>query len=408
MYMLVILIILIIVYFYLIYNTYYTVEGGGTSTNRKISSKKIIPKANTLIKRDKPKFNVSTEVKQFKVQGKLKKADLLSVNKCDDNYMPDLQLFIKFAGFIFNKDEISKFTYMNDNHKIEKYINFADIYGGLKYRTNKHVEKKEPDLYKKMTNVHKGQRKLFLSEVLFLTKLYDLKFIDESKKYILVYVGAGPGHHLIDIIKLFPKFTYHLYDTRFDSGLDVFDNVKLHLQFFNDSTCDRYIGENVIFISDIRHPSMSDFNEPSAAQNPIIIRDQKMQEVWVRKILPVATMLKFRLPWLDNEAPYKYLDGEIYTQAYAPPNSTESRLIILDPTSTRKWSCNEYENKFFYINKVVRLSYKFGSTMNYDNAYIHWICDYFNRIASNGKFSPNFKTIPVLEIAKKYNKSMVE
>ncbi|NBU82626.1 MAG: hypothetical protein EBS55_13370, partial [Flavobacteriaceae bacterium] len=63
--------------------------------------------------------------------------------------------------------------------------------------------------YKNPYNVHIGQRKLMLSEIQMLNEYY---MSGISKKPILLYVGAAPGHHLILLSMMFPNVFFILYD----------------------------------------------------------------------------------------------------------------------------------------------------------------------------------------------------
>lgn len=335
-----------------------------------------------VIKREKKnKFELSDEKKAIRKQAKIdkikRKQDIKDITDDQDNYIIPKKYLDIFYGKFFKTHEMKIINEFNFKTPIEQLINVDNIPNSIIYRSTPYQGGQDFEKY--VINIHKGQRKLFLCELFYLTKIHELGLVKPDTT--VVYVGAGPGHHLVDLISLFPSFTYHLYDTRFDDALTKMKNVKLHLQFFTIDDCEKYVGKNIIFISDIRHPSMGDFNEPSAAQNPIIVRDQTMQAEWVRKIKPYATLLKFRLPWLDADQPYKYLDGQIYIQPYAPRNSTETRLLITDPDSEKSYSCKDYEDRMFFVNRVLRHLYGHRNiSHNFDYAMMEYICDYYKKI----------------------------
>jgi hypothetical protein len=362
MYHIAIIIIILIIYFFINYNG--LISGGA------------------IIKREKShKVEIDTDKKQIKLKVRLdrkkRKEEIKEITEDPNNYVIEEKYLKQFYNDYFNKKEIDFINNFNYTKNINELINLQDIPLNIKYRQTPQTDK----IYSKfVTNIHRGQLKLLLCEIFYLTKIHKLEIVKPDS--IVVYVGAGPGHHLLKLIELFPNFKYHLYDTRFDEKLKELSNVKLHLRFFTREDCEQYKDKNIIFISDIRHPSMGDYGEPSPKQNPIIIRDQKMQKEWVNIIKPYASLLKFRLPWLTDDQPYNYLNGQVFVQPYAPRNSTETRLLVTDPTSEKTYSCSEYENKMFFVNKVLRYKYahrdnKPHDKTNYDYSYGLYICEYY-------------------------------
>lgn len=175
-----------------------------------------------------------------------------------------------------------------------------------------------------------GQRKLALSEVDFLTD-----FADDGD--LVVYAGSAPGTHLLDLAKLFPTLTFHLYDPRdFDVNLYRDQRFTIFQKFFTDLDALRYTGKNVIFLSDIRTVS----NELSNEINELRVAQDNYDQARLHQLMkPKKALLKFRLPFPIKGSPiypnsekknkflFRYLDGEVRLQAFAPPYSTEKRLI---------------------------------------------------------------------------------
>ena len=63
------------------------------------------------------------------------------------------------------------------------------------------------------TAVHFGQRKLFLSEVEFLTNVcasFEAK--KPFKPIVCIYAGAAPGNHIDLLSQMFPFVKFHLVD----------------------------------------------------------------------------------------------------------------------------------------------------------------------------------------------------
>ncbi len=213
---------------------------------------------------------------------------------------------------------------------------------------------------------HKGQYKLYLSEVDFLT---------DYVRYnsLVIYVGAAAGHHINDLYDNFKhmNLVYHLYDINlFNSELFKKENIKIFNQFFTDEDCLKYKKfSDILFISDIRNSDIA--NKDLNATN-IVFDDMSFQMNWVLKINPRASMLKFRLPY-TSDVPVEYLDGEIRLQAYAPDSTTECRLVSEKPFKMKIYIPSDHENRMFYLNKIIRRWY------DYDNLLEKYILNKFKK-----------------------------
>ena len=78
--------------------------------------------------------------------------------------------------------------------------------------------------------------------------------------------------------------------------------------------------------------------------------DMELQKKWYLELKPYKALLKFRLPW--DSSTCKYLDGQLYFQAWAGRHSTESRLVPNGKIKT--YDNKKYEEKLHYFNKVIR------------------------------------------------------
>lgn len=112
--------------------------------------------------------------------------------------------------------------------------------------------------YRRRTNeekmsIHWGQRKLLMSEIQFFTLYWDPKVIPNP---LCVYAGAASGVHIGILSKMFPSFTFHLYDpSKFE--IKETDKIKIFTGpdqgYFTDEVAQKYAGRNdIFFISDIR------------------------------------------------------------------------------------------------------------------------------------------------------------
>ena len=197
---------------------------------------------------------------------------------------------------------------------------------------------------------HWGQRKLFYSEIEFLTivaKHYELS------KCVIVYTGSANGIHINILCEMFPMIHWILYDpNKFLIDAKHYDKIEIHTGddgFFTDDKVSDVLknplvkGKHILFISDIRLTTEDD----------AVVRDMVIQQRWLINMGAVYYMLKYRLPFhynktfdydisdikdkimiknsvnqeIDKVGKVLYLAGTVFTQIYPPQFSTETRLI---------------------------------------------------------------------------------
>jgi hypothetical protein len=232
-----------------------------------------------------------------------------------------------------------------------------------KYTSNK-------DEQSSRNNPNDGQLKLLVGEMLFFAHCRNSVPDGDHMPVLVVYVGAGPGTHLPPLLThLISKtmWNFYLYDpTKFDEQLVALQKsnaqrLTLIQRIFTDKDAAEYAqamqaNKCVLFISDIRNEVLKD-EKNRAIQ---IANDLKAQESWVRKIKPTFAYLKFRFPWPENGVipNCKYLPGKIFLQAFAPQNSTETRLVVCqnDTQGTFNYNPIKYDNQLCYINNILRPS----------------------------------------------------
>lgn len=214
-----------------------------------------------------------------------------------------------------------------------------------------------PSLVKKWSTLHWGQRKLFLTELEFLTR-----YLGDKSSNVVVDVGAAPGAHLMLLLELFPQLKFILYDPRdFDVRLRSHPRVEIHKKFFTDKEASIYRDKKVLYICDIRSANPS--KEPPIVSQRKILKDMRDQERWYNIMQPEKAILKFHPPFptlndnkpnpiLRDKPTFNYLDGEVLIQPFARITSTETRLI---PNGKRKnWNVKEYESACFTHNIYMR------------------------------------------------------
>jgi len=232
---------------------------------------------------------------------------------------------------------------------------------------------------------HWGQRKLCLSEIEFLTDHIphdrdsdrDRGQSEGPYQIIVIYAGAAPGTHITMLVDLFPQVHQWVLIDPARFGLADHPKVEKRREFFTDKLAaelrDRFRGLCVLFISDIRTANWKQMTQKANERQ--IAQDNSDQMHWCQIMQPDKAMLKFRLPYGDGHT--MYLPGEIRFQVWAPPSSTETRLITscYDPAKLRAYSHLEYEQRLFYFNTEVRMKQHFphsikgpGLDFQYDSA----------------------------------------
>jgi hypothetical protein len=252
---------------------------------------------------------------------------------------------------------------------------------------------------------HPGQIKMLLVEILFLCKYSKLS------PDIVVYVGSGPGLHIPLLMSMFPKLYFNLYDCRFDNRLKVMEKVpgakvKLFIKYFTQEDCAQYVNKKILFMSDIRDLTMK--GEGIDVQNAIVEKNQNMQWNWIKEMKPMFSMLKFRLPFKSESFEYEYCDGEIITQPYTSPWSAESRLIIKDPMKSKMYNNLEYENRFVFLNFIMKycliFNYKESAEpLSYNDIYKYYIINMYYEVMLNKK---NVSFVELKKFIDKINKSI--
>ena len=160
---------------------------------------------------------------------------------------------------------------------------------------------------------------------------------------------------------------------------DSTERIFLLENYMTDEIAAIFQELNPIFISDIRTNENEDM--PTDLD---LIWNSAMQFNWINIIRPQAYMLKFRVPFFENTILYpkehhlktfalakkygidfladyykkefRYLNGEIYLQAFLGSPSSESRLCnFMSAFNTVKYDCKDYENRYFYYNIIERV-----------------------------------------------------
>jgi hypothetical protein len=251
--------------------------------------------------------------------------------------------------------------------------------------------------------VHWVERKLLLGQVEFFTLHWSAR---RNPNPTCVYAGAAPGLHFPLLSKMFPTFTFHLYDS-LPFKIEETDRIKIFQRPFSTEIAQSYNGKDgVFFLSDIRTADsknltrkalekrgitkfdkqgnpLGDFKlikeakrEADAEREKLVWDDMLLQQQWLLLIDPEQALIKFRLPFaLDGkDRIVSYLKGVVYWQAWTSHDSAENRLKPVRGSDGKyqvaDWSITEYEDWCFYRNATLRDKTKFYNIFDGSNSAI--------------------------------------
>lgn len=245
----------------------------------------------------------------------------------------------------------------NNQNQINKHCVYDNKTDDLPhYEINLKQNKREiyDSTFKGNANTHLGQRKLMLSEMQLLNEYYKLYPTDSV--ITIISVGSAAGHHLIQLNEMYPKTKWILIDpSPFDERLfNKPETYRIINKLFTDDICEQLKKElkdkNFLFVSDIRRDE-KDFEAG-------VIRDMQLQYDWVKKLLPLLSLLKFRMNYkMKKGDTLPYLNGDLLYGIWATPVSGETRLLVKKDDINKKdkiYNFNDYEEIMFYHNKNER------------------------------------------------------
>lgn len=205
----------------------------------------------------------------------------------------------------------------------------------------------EPRRQNPTTTIHEGQLKLFIIHLKFL-----LQYAPKNKEIHIVYPGSASGINTHYITKFFPHCKWYLIDpTQHYHKLQKNKNI-IHIkhEFFDNNMATYYKellkDKFTLFICDIR------FRGAELVTDDIYDNDAKQIYEWTKIFNANYSFLKFRPPRYKN---FKYLDGEIFLQPYAPITSSETRLLVKKNAKDKVYDMTDYDDKIFYHNRILRV-----------------------------------------------------
>lgn len=248
-----------------------------------------------------------------------------------------------------------KKSYQSNNiNKHCVYYNKTDDLPHYEINLNQNKRYIYDSSFKGNGNTHLGQRKLMLSEMQLLNEYYKLYPTDSV--ITIISVGSAAGHHLIQLNEMYPETKWILIDPApFDKRLFTRpETYRIINELFTDDICEQLKkelkDEKFLFVSDIRRDE-KDFEAG-------VVRDMQLQYDWVKKLLPLLSLLKFRMNYkMKKGDTLPYLNGDLLYGIWATPVSGETRLLVKQENINKKdkiYNFNDYEEIMFYHNKNER------------------------------------------------------
>ena len=253
------------------------------------------------------------------------------------------------------KNFISQSNNQNQLNKHCVYDNKTDLLPHYEINLNQNKREIYDPSFKGIGNTHLGQRKLMLSEMQLLNEYYKLYPTDSV--ITIISVGSAAGHHLIQLNEMYPKTKWILIDpSPFDKRLfNKPETYRIINKLLTDDICEQLKkelkDEKFLFVSDIRRSGETDFEGG-------VIRDMQLQYDWLKKLLPLLSLLKFRMNYkMKKGDTLPYLKGDLLYGIWATPVSGETRLLVKQEDINKKdkiYNFNDYEEIMFYHNKNER------------------------------------------------------
>ena len=346
-----------------------------------------------------------TECSKYLIQNKifkpnlyLKKQEKQLLNKEINN--PKNSKKCELDGYLY--DFIPRTFYFNEKTYVDKYATELDKYKTIENFYKQKFSYKLKDIPYIMeygtTNalprsvIYWGQLKLFLTTLQFLIKyiepsqatLDELGSLPKNKLndqlIYIVYAGSARGDNIIILANMFPNTRWYLIDPapHLPALYKHKQIIEIKTEFFTENVAKYYYNlfknrdklSKLYFISDIR----------LSPDDDSVVKDNNINIIWHKIIKPDYSFLKFRCPYEGKY--YDYYKGDLYIQPYAPPSSTESRLVLKTELEKYKYNINEYQGKFIYFNRIIRPAYhKQTIKQNKDFDHCH-DCVFFSKIIS--------------------------
>lgn len=262
---------------------------------------------------------------------------------------------------------------MNE-HDFNDFINFDRLVGTRTWAKLRPAE--EQAVVK--SNIHVGQYKLFLADMLALARAQPY-LTGTDAKVVVIVAGSSPGFHWVPLVQAL--LTSNLQDrirVRMFDGADVCAELHAFMQapasqgrvtferrWFDVALAEQlkktHAQDSLVFLCDIRS-AISRQDTHDERDEVLIQENMQLQKDAVEAMRPVYSCLKFRAPHPTkthtqayNEFPY--LAGTPCLQGYHGETSAELRLHVTQADIDRgpvSYDPTDIEQKMFYYNTKLR------------------------------------------------------
>jgi len=200
---------------------------------------------------------------------------------------------------------------------------------------------------------HAGQLKLLCSEIDFLLRFGEEGSEQGPPRMTVIYAGAAPGLHIPKLAQMFGHLRFVLIDPA-ESAIEDGAQIRVvRARMTNElaaHVAETY-GPDLLFVSDVRVGPQDDGKGESGIEHQLRVQaDMDAQLGWHHILNPVASMLKFRLPW-DLSATTTYLDGEIRFPIFGRALTHEARLVVRRGARHVQYDNARYERQMAFFNQ---------------------------------------------------------
>lgn len=205
--------------------------------------------------------------------------------------------------------------------------------------------------------------------------LAEMEFLNLYRDQVktVVYAGAAPGTHITLLSEMFPDVLFVCVDPAPFTVKAAENRIITRQELFTDDLAremaDKY-REGLLFVSDIR---AVDWERATFQQvEEQVMWDMDAQRRWHEIMKPIASELKFRLPWGAGKTPYP--EGVIYYPVWGPITTTEARLVCRGDAPLFQYDNKAYEDEMFYFNTTRRVQlhpHDCGPDMVFGSMYDH-------------------------------------
>lgn len=171
-----------------------------------------------------------------------------------------------------------------------------------------------------------GQRRQLVSHMQVIN-------LFRKKVKLVLFAGCAQGKHITFLSQMFPDLDFVAYD-HVKFNIASTNKIQLFNKQFTTEDVRFYLrrATETIFISDEK-------------------QDMGAQLIWHETLKPLASFLKFRLPFTPGET--RYLKGDLYFHVWGPHNSPMTNLLVTGHEMV-DYDNKIYESEMQYYKEKIR------------------------------------------------------